>query len=166
LKIYRKLEFLTSLLMLLFTLVVSVWAYDNWVSLSFFVGDLFFVHWLGLAATVFIAVMVPVYAVLKRKSPKHIKKLLRIHVFGNLFSFLLISIHFAQHTGRLVWVPSRLEDGLALFLILSIIVATGMIEKFGAKLKLVRYLKFVHSYAVVIFYLVLSFHMLQALNII
>ncbi len=165
-KIYRKPEFWVSVLILLFTVIFSAVAFVNWFSLSFFVGDLFFVHWLGIVATAFIAVMVPVYFVLKRKRPKNIKTLLRIHVFGNLVAFLLVSIHFAQHTGRLAGFFLRLEDGFVLFLVLSIIVATGLIEKFGAKLKLVRYLKFVHSYAVVLFYLVLIFHVLQALNII
>jgi len=163
LKYYRNPEFWASSLLLLVTAIVSVWAFDNWLSLSIFVGDLFFVHWLSIVATAFIAVMVPVYYVLKRVSPKHVKTLLRIHVFGNLFAFLLISIHFAQHTGRLIWFVSRLEDGFALFLVLSIIVATGMIERFGAKLKLARYIKLVHSYAVVAFYLVVVYHVLQAL---
>ena len=163
LKYYRSVEFWASLLILLVTAVLSVWAFVNWIKLSFYVGDLFFVHWLSIAATIFIAVLVPVYYVLKRVSPKHFKMLLRIHVFGNLLAFLLISIHFAQHTGRLIWFISRLADGLALFLVLSIIVATGMIERFGAKLKLARYIKFVHSYAVVLFYLVLVYHVLQSL---
>lgn len=162
-KIYKKPEFWVTVLILLFTLIFSTVAFINWFSLLFFVGDLFFVHWLSIVATTFIAFMVPVYYVLKRKSPKRVKTLLRIHVFGNLLAFMLISIHFAQNTGRLVGLISRLGDGFALFLVLSIIVTTGLIERFGAKLKLVRYLKFVHSYAVVIFYLVLVFHVLEAL---
>ena len=162
-KIYRSPEFWASLLILLVTFVLSVWAFDNWFSLNVFVGDLFFVHWLSIGAVAFIAVQVPVYYVLKRKSPKHFKTLLRIHVFGNLFAFLLISIHFAQNTARLVGFISRLEDGLILFLVLSIIVATGLIERFGAKLKFVRYIKLVHSYVVVFFYLVVIFHVLQSL---
>ena len=162
-KIYRKPEFLAAVLILLFTVIFSAEAFVNWFSLSFFVGDRFFVHWLSIVATIFIAVMVPVYYVLKRKSPRHVKTLLRIHVFGNLLAFLLISIHFAQNTGRLIYFISRLADGLALFLVLSIIVATGLIERFGSKLKFVRYLKFVHSYTVVVFYLVMVFHVLQSL---
>lgn len=81
--------------------------------------------------------MVPVYYVLKRKRLKKIKLLLRVHVFGNLLSFLLISVHFAQNMGRLSGLPSKLGDGLVLFLILSIIVATGMLVRFGAKMKFV-----------------------------
>jgi len=138
LKYYRSSQFWVSLILLLVTTIFSVVAYVRWFSLSFFVGSLFFGHWLGLVATVFIAALVPIYYVLKRKSPQNIKTLLKIHVFGNLFSFLLISIHFAQNTGRLAEFYPRLEDEFALFLILSIIVATGMLERFGSKLKPVR----------------------------
>ncbi len=159
-------EFWLSLLILLVTLLFSAVAYVRWYSLGFFVGSLFFVHWLGLAATVFIAVLVPVYYVLKRRRPQKLKTLLRLHVFGNLFSFLLVSIHFAQNTGRLSGFIPRLEDGFVLFLVLSIIVATGMLERFGARHKIVKYTKPVHRYAVAVFYLVMAVHVLQSLSII
>lgn len=166
LKVFRSLDFWASLFILFFTVVFAAWAYVNWFGLSFFIGDLFFVHWVGLAATIFVAVMVPVYYILKRKSHKKIKLLLRVHVFGNLLSFLLISVHFGQNMGRLSGFPSRLEDGFVLFLVLSIIVVTGMLVRFGAKMKFVRYVKFVHSYVVVVFYFVVVFHVLQFLLVI
>ena len=159
-------EFWLSLAILLFTLLFSAVAYVRWYSLGFFVGSLFFVHWLGLAASVFITVLVPVYYVLKRRRPQKLKTLLRLHVFGNLFSFLLVSIHFAQNTGRLSGFIPRLEDGFVLFLVLSIIVATGMLERFGARHKIVKYTKPVHRYSVAVFYLVMAVHVLQSLIII
>ncbi|MGD2065955.1 MAG: hypothetical protein PVI43_02145 [Candidatus Bathyarchaeota archaeon] len=165
-KTYRKPEFWVAVLILLLTAVFSAWTFVNWFSLSFFVGDLFFVHWLGIVATVFIAALVPIYYVLKRKRPKSIRLLLKIHVFGYLFSFLLVSIHFAQHTGRLSGFILRLEEGFVLFLVLGVIVATGMIERFGARLKLAKYTKFVHRYLVAVFYLIMVFHVLQFFNII
>ena len=166
LKHRRNSEFWSSLLILLATVIFSVVAYVRWLNFSFFVGSLFFVHWLGLAATVFIAGLVPIYYLLKRKRPQKIKILLKFHVFGNLLSFLLVSIHFAQNTGRLAQFYPRLEDGFVLFLVLSIIVATGMIERFGAKLKPVRYTKSVHRYTVTIFYFVTIIHVLQGFSII
>ena len=159
-------EFWLSLFILLVTVLFSAVAYVRWYSLGFFVGSLFFVHWLGLAATVFIAVLVPVYYVLKRRRLQKLKTLLRLHVFGNLFSFLLVSIHFAQNTGRLSGFIPRLEDGFVLFLVLSIIVATGMLERFGARHKIVKCTKPVHRYAVAVFYLVMAVHVLQSLSII
>jgi len=166
LKHRRNSEFWLSLFILLVTVIFSVVTYVRWKSLLFFVGSLFFVHWLGLAATVFIVCLVPIYYLLKRKRPQNIKMLLKLHVFGNLFSFLLVSIHFAQNTGRLALFYPRLEDGFILFLVLSVIVVTGMIERFGAKLKPVRFTRSVHRYTVVLFYFVTFVHVLQGFNII
>lgn len=158
--------FWLSLLILFVTIVLSTVAFYEWYSFAFFVGSLFFVHWLGLVATGFIAALIPIYYILKRRKPQKIKTMLKIHVFGNLFSFLLISIHFAQNTGRLAAFSLRLEDGFALFLVLSIIVTTGMLERFGARPKLVRYTKPIHRYAVFVFYFVTLVHVLQGFNII
>lgn len=162
----RNLTFWVALLILLVTIFVSVVAYIRWYNLGFFVGSLFFVHWLALAATAFIATLIPIYYVLKRRFPQKIKILLKIHVFGNLFSFLLISIHFSQNTGRLSRIYLRLGEGFVLFLVLSILIITGMLERFGAKHKIARYTRPVHRYMIAIFYLMIVIHMIQALNII
>jgi hypothetical protein len=130
------------------------------------VGSLFFVHWLGLVATVFIVVLVPIYYFLKRRNPQKTKMLLKIHIFGNLISFLLVSIHFAQNTGRLSEFYLRLGEGFVLFLVLCLIVATGMLERFGGKNKIVRYTRPIHRYAVAVLYLIIILHVIQALNII
>ena len=151
---------------LLLSVIFSALAYFQWYSLSFFVGSLFFVHWLGIAATLFIASLIPVYYVLKRKRLKVIKTLLKVHVFGNLVSFMLVSIHFAQNTGRLSGFYLRLGEGFVLFLVLCLIVATGMLERFGGKNKIVRYTRPIHRYAVAVLYLIIILHVIQALNII
>jgi hypothetical protein len=165
LKNRRNSAFWLASVLLLVTVFVSVVAYVRWYSFGFFVGSLFFVHWLSLAATAFIAALVPIYYVLKRRSPQKIKILLRIHVFGNLFSFLLVSIHFAQNTGRLSGFYLGLGEGFVLFLVLTVIVVTGMLERFGVKPKVARYTRPVHRYAVTVFYLVVAVHVIQALNI-
>ena len=162
---HRPWDFWAASLILLITIILSVVAFVQWYTLSFFVGSLFFVHWLSIIGTAFIASLVPVYVVLKHTRPHIFKKLLRIHVFGNLLAFLLVSVHFAQNTGRLADFYFRLEYGFLLFLVLAVIVATGMMERFGAKLSFVRYVKPVHNYSVVIFYLVTIIHVLRSLVI-
>jgi hypothetical protein len=162
----RNTSFWLSLFLLLLTAVFSIGAFIQWYSLSFFVGSLFFVHWLGIAATLFIASLIPVYYVLKRKRPKVIKTLLKVHVFGNLVSFMLVSIHFAQNTGRLSGYFLRLNFGFVLFLVLCIIVATGMIERFGHNQKLARFTRPIHRYIVVVFYFVVVIHTLQGFIVI
>ena len=166
LKNRRNSAFWLALVILLVTVFVSVVAYVRWYTLGFFVGSLFFVHWLSLAATTFIVLLVPIYYVLKRRSPQRIRILLKIHVFGNLFAFLLVSIHFAQNTGRLSGFYLRLGEGFVLFSVLCLIVATGMLERFGGKNKIVRYTRPIHRYAVAVLYLVMILHVIQALNII
>ena len=161
----RKLDFWATLAILVFVLNFSVLSYAYWYELLFFI-DLSFIHWLGLGGTIFIAAFVPVYFVLKRSKPRKIKTLLRIHVFGNLLGFLLVSVHFSQNLGRLAAFYPRLSDGFVLFLVMAVIVATGVIERFAGKPKLVKYTKPIHRYAVALFYLVVIVHTLQGFNII
>ena len=161
----RTLDYWAASIILLITVILSVVAFVQWYTLSFFVGSLFFVHWLSIIGTAFIASLVPIYVVLKRTRPRSYKKLLKIHVFGNLLAFLLVSVHFAQNTGRLADFYFRLEYGFLLFLVLAVIVATGMIERFGAKPSFVKYVKPVHKYSVVVFYLVTIIHVLRSLAI-
>jgi hypothetical protein len=161
----RGLDFWLSMLALLATVILSIVSYINWYELLFFV-DVSFIHWIGLGGTIFIAVFVPVYYVLKRSKSRKIKTLLRIHVFGNLLGFLLVSVHFSQNLGRLAGFFPRLSDGFVLFFVMAVIVATGMIERFAGKPKFARYIKLVHRYSVALFYLIMIIHTLQGFNII
>jgi hypothetical protein len=161
----RGIDFWFSMLILFFTVVVSVIAFVNWVELLFFV-DIYFIHWIGIAATTFIAFFIPIYYILKRTKPRKIKTLLKIHVFGNLLAFLLVSVHFSQNLGRLAGFYPRLSDGFILVLIMTVIVTTGVIERFARKPKLVKYTKPIHRYSVFVFYLVILVHALQGFNII
>ena len=162
---HRNSGFLLALTLLAVTVILSIVAYVLWYKLLFFVGSYLFIHWLGLTATAFVAVSIPIHYVLKRKKPQTFKKLLRIHVFGNLVAFLLISIHFAQNFGRLAGAFQRLGTGFALYMLLSLIVATGIVEKYQSNDKVPRYIKAIHKYAVVIFYLLILVHLLEGFNI-
>jgi hypothetical protein len=164
LKYYRNLEFWLTLILLLVTAILSIAAYILWYRLTFFVGSYLFIHWLSLIATIFIVVSIPIYYILKRVKPQN-KIILRIHVFGNLFAFLLISIHFAQNVGRLAGALQRLGYGFALYLLLSLIVATGILERYQTNGKLLRYTKVIHKYTVIILYLIILIHVLEGFNI-
>jgi hypothetical protein len=150
----------------LITFIFSALAFFFWLELSFFVGPFFFIHWLGIIAAIFVAIFIPIYYFLKRRTPKSRKIILKIHVFGNLFAFFLISIHFAQNFGRLVNYYPKIGDGIALFVVLAILVATGFLEKFRIGKNWLRYTKFIHRYSIVIFYFVTMIHMLQGFDII
>lgn len=165
LKTYRNLEFWLTLILLLVTVILSIVAYIFWYRLLFFAGSYLFIHWLGLIAAFFVVVSTPIHYILKRKRPQNFKKILKIHVFGNLVAFLLISIHFAQNVGRLAGAPQRLGVGFALYLFLSLIVATGIVERYQTNEKVPIYIKVIHKYTVVILYLVILVHLLEGFNI-
>jgi len=152
-------------ILLITTALLSILASLFWIDLNFFVGPYFLIHWFGIIATAFIAVFNPIYYFLKRLKVKKKETLLRIHVFGNVLAFLLISLHFAQNVGRLALAPERLGVGFILFLILLVVLATGMIEKYHSKGKLVRYSKVLHKYSVVILFLIAIIHVLTGFNI-
>ena len=154
-------EFWLSIILLVITFIFSGFAYVFWYELLFFVDPFLLIHWLGLIGSVFIGIFIPIYYVLKRKRTQNRKNLLRIHVFGNLLAFLLISIHFAQNVGRLANFYSKMGDGIILFLVLATFVVTGITERFHLLKKWVKYTRFVHRYLVVLFYLILIIHALQ-----
>ena len=164
-KYYKTLEFWLTLTFLCVTAILSITAYKLWYRLSFFVGSYFFIHWLSLIATIFIAVSIPIHYILKRKRPQFSKTLLKIHVFGNLFAFLLISLHFAQNVGRLAGAVQRLGVGFALYVFLCLIVATGILERYQTSGKLPRYIRVIHKYTVILLYLMILLHSLEGFNI-
>ena len=160
----RKLEFWLTLILLLAVIISSIAAYVFWYKLTFFEGPYLFIHWLSIIATAFIAISIPIHYILKRKRPKTFKTVLKIHTFGNLIAFWLISIHFAQNVGRLAGALQRLGTGFALYPVLSLIVATGIIERHQTG-KSVKYVKLIHKYMVIILYVLLLLHVLQGFNI-
>lgn len=58
------------------------------------------VHWIGWIGTIYVAFATPFYPVIKRRFPLYLKKILNIHVLGNLLGVLLVSIHFAIQVTR------------------------------------------------------------------
>jgi cytochrome b561 len=161
----RKLEFWLTLLLLLATIISSIAAYIFWYKLTFFIGSYLFIHWLSMVATAFVAVSIPIQYFLKRKRPQNFKKILQIHTFGNVIAFWLISIHFAQNVGRLAGAIQRLGLGFAMYPVLSLIVATGILERYQSNEKLSKYIKIIHKYVVIIMYVLILLHILEALNI-
>ena len=140
--------------------------YSDWLNLSFRVSGLFFTHWLSLAGTLFISIYTPIYYILKRKYPVQGKKLLALHVFGNLFAFLLISLHFAGQVGRPVQFFPEGRTGVALYIITLITVASGIIHRWGLfsiveKVQASKRTRFVHVALSLSFYIVMVVHVLH-----
>ena len=162
----RKLEFWLPLILLLAVIISAIAAYVFWYKLTFFVGSYLFIHWLSIVATAFIAVSIPIQYVLKRKKPQNFKTILKIHTFGNLIAFWLISIHFAQNVGRLAGALQRLGIGFALYPVLVVIVATGIVDRHQTHGKFSKYIKLIHKYVVILLYVLIVLHVLEGFNII
>ena len=126
---------------------------------SFTAGPLEFTHWMSWAGGLWIAFVTPIYYLLKHSRPKRIRALIRIHMFGNLGAFLLISVHFTY------WVifVSFIGTGMALFVAAFALVATGLLQRFAMLKSSRRYVGFIHISMTTAFYLILTVHILSHL---
>ena len=166
-KYSRDVQFWLGLILVLATISLSILTYLRFFNLNFFVGSFRFTHWLTMMGSLFIVLFTPVYFILKRKRVTVFKSLLTIHVFGNLFSFLLISIHFAQQAGRPPRFFPDLGTGIVLFIIMPLLVISGFLHRF----RLVKSLKphmnrYFHTSFTISLYIVILVHTLQGFNII
>jgi len=165
-KLLKDLDFWSAFVIILVTICLMVATYLRWFQLNFFVGPFRFTHWLVWIGTLYIAFVTPAYYVLKRRYPKRLKALVKIHVFGNLLAFMLVSIHFAQQIGRPPQFFPDLGTGLALYIITFILVATGFLHRFHLLKSVNPHLnRFMHISITMSFYIVIGIHILQGLEI-
>ena len=135
------------------------------ININFSIGPFRLTHWFSLIGSLFIAIFTPIYFVLKRKRPKHLKWMLRIHIFGNLSSFMLISIHFAQQMSRSAAYYPDLGTGVTLFVIMLMMVPTGILQRFQFIAKFGRHPRIFHTYIPFLFYMIIFVHMLHGFGI-
>jgi hypothetical protein len=87
-------------------------------------------------------------------------------MFGNLFAFALVSIHFTSEISRPAEYFPNLGTGLALYIALILLVATGIFQRFPLSLKIkIQTYRFLHTGAAVTFYLIIIIHILHGLGI-
>ena len=121
---------------------------------------------LAIIGTSYIAIDTPAFVVLKRFYPEKFKGLLRYHIFGNLLFFMLISIHFAAQLGRSLAHYPILGTGLAIYIALTLEVTSGFAERFPLINQIDHKTnQFIHASLVMVFFLVIIFHVLTALGI-
>jgi hypothetical protein len=155
-----------SSILIVTTIILSIAAYLRWIQLNFFVGPLRFTHWLVWIGTLFVAVYSPAYYILKRRYPTRIQALLKTHVFGNLFSFMLVSIHFAQQIGRPPQFYPDLGTGVALYIVMLVLVASGFLHRFQILRTFNPHLnRFLHISVTMSFYIIILIHILQGIGL-
>ena len=139
--------------------------YFDWVQLHVSIGPYYIHHWLSWTGTVFVAVFTPIYYWMKRNKPASLRNLLKIHVFGNLLSFLFVSIHFTQQISRPAQFYPHLGTGIVLYPTILLLVTTGFVTRF-LSYKNKSKLLFLHRAVTFTFYLVIIVHILHGIEII
>jgi len=122
-------------------------------------------HWLGAIGTTYLAIVTPIYYLVKRRYSNYLKTLVNIHVVGNLLAAMLISIHFALEVGRPLDAYPRLGTGIVLYAAVLALVGTGFLMRFRqAKKSGWKSIRFVHTAVTLTFYFIIFVHILHGLE--
>ena len=164
-KILKGLEFWAALSIIVATICLMIANKLRWIYFGFFVGPFRANHWFVLIGTLYIAFAVPIIARSKQRYPSNYLALLRVHVFGNLLAFLLISLHFAGQITRPAEFYPQLGTGLGLYIIMILLVATGFTHRFQLIPRIKSQArKFVHVGFTFSFYILIGIHILHGLG--
>lgn len=141
--------------------------FNRWFSFAATVGPFRIIHYIAFAGTLYIAFGVILFSLYKRRNPQKYKTLIRLHAFGNLIAFLLVSLHFAGQLGRPADFYPTFGTGLALYIGMLSLVATGVLLRFQLFQSLSPSTsRFVHAGLAFAFYIIIGVHILHGLNII
>ena len=122
-------------------------------------------HWLSAIGTTYLAIVTPIYYLMKRRYSNRLKTLVNIHMVGNLLAVMLISIHFALEIGRPLDAYPRLGTGIVLYATVLALVGTGFLLRFRQPKKTGgRSIRFVHTAVTVTFYFIIFVHILHGLE--
>jgi hypothetical protein len=139
--------------------------YNRWFSFAARVGPYRIIHYIAFAGTLYIAFGVFAFYLLRRRSPKRGSALLGTHIFGNLLSFLLVSLHFAGQVGRPAEFYPEFGTGLTLYIAMLVLVVSGLFLRFGAQISY-QTKRFFHAGTSLGFYIIIFIHILHGVGII
>jgi hypothetical protein len=160
-----KVEFLVAVLLIIVAAYFAVATYLDWHDFGFVIGPYRFNHWLVWIGALYIALAVPIYHMLKSRYPIRARQLLGFHVFGNLAAFVLISIHFSSQVSRPAAFYPDLGTGVAMFLSMLLLVATGFSNRFGiVKSFKPQTHRLIHVSLALSFYLIIGIHILHGVG--
>jgi hypothetical protein len=166
-RLLRQVEFWAALSITIATILLMVAINLRYINLGYFVGPFRLSHWFVWIGALYIAFAVPIIAIAKLRNPEKYVTLLKVHVFVNLLAFLLISLHFAGQISRPAQANPMLGTGLALYIDMSLLVATGFVHRFQilpqARSKT---RKFVHVGLAFPFYIIIVIHILHGVGVI
>jgi len=158
----KLLELIIAFFIVLISVILMALIYFDLISVGFVIGSYRFNHWAVIIGAFYIAIITPVFVLIKRSKPGSLRNLLKFHVFGNLLAFLLISVHFAGQLSRPLEFYPNLGTGVGLYIAMSVLVFTGFFLRFSLVAGEYRKgLRIVHILAVLSFYIVIIFHVLH-----
>jgi hypothetical protein len=166
-ELWKNKEFWAALSIIVVAVCLMIIVDLRWIRFVNPIGPFRVMHWFVWIGTLYIAFVVPTIAILKKRSPSRYLTLLRVHVFGNLMAFLLVSLHFASQISRSPATYPQLGTGLALYIIMIFLVASG----FAYRFQLIPQIKsptrkFIHVGLFFSFYIIIGIHILHGLNFI
>jgi len=145
-------------------LLVAVGTYMGLWDLHFTVGAIFFHHLVAQIGGAYLFIATIVFVYMKRKTAVNRGTLLKVHVFGHLMALILVVTHFALHLNRAVAFSAGLGTGLATFLLLAVLIATGFLMRFGLLPKKRTYWHQIHVGMSLSFFIVLAIHTLEKIG--
>jgi hypothetical protein len=160
----RSTDFWVILTLIILSIIASWANYAGLLGLHVRVGSFFIHHWFSLTGSFYIAIFTLFYYIMKRRNPKATSTLLKLHMYGNVVSFGLISIHFAQQISRPAQFYPSLQTGLALYPIVALLVASGFLMRFRVSSLPQRSLRFLHVSLTTAYYFTIWVHILHGLG--
>lgn len=170
-RLSHHIDLLLATLIVVLVFFFSFATYSRMMTLNTVIGPYRFFHWLSIIGTIYIAIATPLFVVLKRSFHANWSRLIRFHIFGNLIFFALISIHFAVQIGRPANNYPNLGTGLAMFVAMTLQVASGFTQRFRSQRRWCKKLinaktnQFIHASLIIVFYIAIIFHVLHGLGI-
>ena len=165
--ILKNKEFWLAFSVIIAAICLMIMVNLHWIRFVNLIGPFRVMHWFVWIGTLYIAFVVPTIAILKKRFPNRYMTLFRVHVFGNLFAFLLVSLHFASQISRPSTSYPQLGTGLALYIIMILLVATGFAHRFELIPQIKSQTrKFIHVGLTFSFYIIIGIHILHGLNFI
>lgn len=165
---YRRPSFWIALTIIALTAIAVFMVYLRIARIPFFLLNILGVenspvHWLGWTGSLIILATTALYSLRKRAFHKVSSRVLKLHAFGNLLGFLLISIHFIHQVTRPASNYPVLGTGIVLYSAMLILVLTGFTTFFVLKPSWVKYYKFLHPAAAFTLLMVIVMHIIHGI---
>lgn len=120
-------------------------------------------HWTGWIGSLIMLAVTAWYVYAKRARHAPTANTLRLHAFGNLLGFLLVSTHLAHQVSRSPTNYPELGTGVVQYAAVLILVATGLTTFFAVKPAWIRYYKFLHPAAAMTLLMSIILHIIHDL---